>query len=88
MCCANDRQRFAALPLKEFVCGKGELSKMVELLLLRSNEMDEAFESNPETAPMHISRTLQQVQAAVRKLRAIGFHEALILTDTASIATP
>ena len=43
--------------------------------------MDQAFESNPETAPMHISRTLQQVQAAVRKLRAIGFHEALILTD-------
>ena len=74
-------QRFADLPLKEFVRGKGELSKTVELLLLRSNEMDEAFESKPETAPMHISRTLQQVQAAVRKLRAIGFHEALILTD-------
>jgi hypothetical protein len=74
-------QRFAEFPLREFVRSKAELSKTVELLVLRSNEMDEAFESNPETAPGLISRTLQQVQAAVRKLRASRFHEALILTD-------
>lgn len=74
-------QRFADYPLKDFVRGKGELPATVELLVLRSNEMDQEFESNPETAPGLISRTLQQVQAAVRKLRSIGFHEALVVTD-------
>lgn len=74
-------QRVADVPLREFVRGKAEPAKTVELLVLRSNEMDQAFEANPETAPGQIRQTLQQVQAAVRKLRASGFHAVLVLTD-------
>lgn len=75
-------QRFADIALKEFVHNKAAaVPGSVELLVLRSNEMDQAFESNPETAPALISRTLLLVHAAVSRLRSLGFHEALVLTD-------
>ena len=74
-------QRFAECALKDFARGKVNIPATVELLVLRSNEMDEEFEHNPEAAPGLIVRTLQQVQAAIRKLRTLGFQEAVIVTD-------
>lgn len=74
-------QRFADYPLKDFARTKIEVPPTVELLVLRSNEMDQDFESNPEAAPGLISRTLQQVQAAIRKLRGLGFQDAIIVAD-------
>jgi hypothetical protein len=74
-------QRFAEVPLKTFARGKEEISATVELLVIRSNEMDSDFENNPEAAPGLISRTFQQVVGAVRRLRGLGFQEALIVTD-------
>lgn len=74
-------QRFAEIRLNDFVRGKNALPETVELLVIRSNEMDNDFESNPEAAPSLISRTFQQIRSALRKLRTLGFHDAIIATD-------
>ena len=74
-------QRFAEASLKDFLRSAFELPGNVELLVLRSNEMDGDFESNPEAAPGLIGRTFQQVRAAVVKLRTLGFQDAVIVTD-------
>jgi hypothetical protein len=73
--------RFAEMSLKDFVRSKTEVPSTVELLVIRSNEMDSHFESNPESAPGLINRTFQQVGGAIRRLRGQGFHEAVIVTD-------
>jgi len=74
-------QRFAETKLTDFVRGKHTLPEIVELLVIRSNEMDSDFESNPEAAPSLISRTFQQIRNALHKLRTLGFHDAVIATD-------
>lgn len=74
-------QRFAETPLKPFAQNKVEVSGDVELLVLRSNEIDSDFESNPEAAPALISRTFQQIRVALHRLRGLGFQDALIVTD-------
>ena len=74
-------QRFHELPLSDFVRSKPTLPETVELLVLRSNELDSNFESNPEAAPSLISRTFQQVAGAIHKLRGLGFQDAIIVTD-------
>jgi len=74
-------QRFAEMELKAFARAKKELPEAVELLVLRSYEMDRAFESNPDTAPKLISDTLKQLRAAVAKLRAAGFQDVIVATD-------
>jgi hypothetical protein len=53
----------------------------VDLLVIRSNEMDNDFENNPEAAPGRITRTFQRVVAAIHKLRGLGFQEAIVVTD-------
>ena len=74
-------QRFADVRLDEFAKGQATIGEGVELLLLRSNEMDEQFESNPDVALGLISRTFQQIRAAIERLRGLGFHQAVIATD-------
>ncbi len=74
-------QRFAEMALKDFVRGKADLPGTVELLLLRSNEMDNDFEGNPEAAPGLIRRTFQQIRGAIQKLRGLDFQDVLIVTD-------
>ena len=74
-------QRFHEVGLLDFVQNKAELPDTVELLVIRSNEMDNDFEKNPDTALNLIVRTFRQVQGAVLKLRSLGFQDAVILTD-------
>jgi len=74
-------QRFAEVGLKEFSRSKGPIPETVDLLVIRSNEMDNDFESNPEAASTLIGRTFQQLRVAVRKLRDAGFQDAVIATD-------
>ncbi len=74
-------QRFAETSLSDFVKSKAAPASTVELLVIRSNEMDSNFESNPEAAPGLISRTFQQIGAAVHKLRGMGFQDAIVVTD-------
>ena len=74
-------QRFAEIDLAKFVKENQKIDSAVELLALRSNEMDQDFESNPEAAPGLISRTFQRVRSAMHKLAGLGFRDALIVTD-------
>jgi len=74
-------QRFQQQDLTQFVKSRAKLDPSVELLVLRSNDMDNDFETNPEAAPSLISRTFQKVVAALHKLRQMGFDEAFLLTD-------
>jgi hypothetical protein len=74
-------QRFAETPLKDFLQGEIMLEDSVDLLVIRSNEMDRDFEMNPDIAPGLITNTFNQVRGAVHRLRNLGFQDAFIFTD-------
>ena len=73
--------RFAEMPLNEFVRGKPKIEETVDLLVLRSTEIDSQLESNPETTLGLIPGTLKLIRVALHKLRGMGFKEAVIVTD-------
>ncbi len=73
--------RFAEMVLGDFVRGKPSLSDTVDLLVLRSTEIDSQLESNPETALGLVHGTLRLIRVALHKLRGMGFKEAVIATD-------
>ncbi len=77
--CYGDR--FLEMPLKDFARGKQQIAETVDLLVLRSTEIDSQLESNPESTLRLIPDTLKLIRAAVNKLRERGFHEAVIVTD-------
>ena len=74
-------QRFAEMPLATFVQPKIDLASTVDLLVIRSNDMDNDFENNPEAAPSRINHTFRQIVGAVQKLRELGFQDAVIVAD-------
>jgi hypothetical protein len=74
-------QRFTAVDLKDFARSRAKLDDTVSLLVIRSNEMDALFETNPEAAFSAISKTFQQIRAALRRLGELGFEEAVIAAD-------
>lgn len=73
--------RFAEMLLNDFVRGKAKVAETVDLLVLRSTEIDSQLENNPETALSLIPGTLKLIFAALHKLRGMGFKEAVIVTD-------
>ena len=73
--------RFHEMPLNDFVRGKSKISETVDLLVLRSTEIDSQLENNPETTLGLIPGTLKLIRVALHKLRGMGFHEAVIVTD-------
>ena len=73
--------RFQEMPLDEFVRGKPKVSESVDLLVLRSTEIDSLLESNPESTLGLIPQTLNFIRAALHKLRKLGFKDAVIVTD-------
>ena len=73
--------RFQEMPLSEFVRGKPKITPTVDLLVLRSTEIDSQLESNPETTIGLIPGTLKLIRVALHKLRGMGFKEAVIVTD-------
>lgn len=80
-------QRFMEMRLNDFTV-RTRILPTVELLVLRSNEMDNDFETNPEAAPGLISRTFQRILAAVHRLQGLGFQEAFFLTDHGFFLNP
>lgn len=74
-------QRFTEMDLAKFARKNIKLDETVEFLVLRSNEMDNDFETNPEAAPSLISRTFQKIRMALYKLQGLGFQDAFIVTD-------
>lgn len=73
--------RFAEMPLNDFVRGKPKFADTVDLFVLRSTEIDSQLESNPETTLGLIPGTLKLIRVALHKLRGMGFKEAVIVTD-------
>jgi hypothetical protein len=73
--------RFSETLLNDFVRGKPKISETVDLLVLRSTEIDNQLESNPETTLGLIPGTLKLIRVALHKLRGMGFKEAVIVTD-------
>jgi hypothetical protein len=74
-------QRFAEMPLHDFVRSKRPVLDTVELLVLRSGEIDSQLENNPETTLGLIHETLKRIRFAIHKLKQQGFHEVVIATD-------
>jgi hypothetical protein len=73
--------RFDEMVLNDFVRGKPKIADTVNLLVLRSTEIDSQLESNPETTLGLIPGTLKLIRVALHKLRGMGFKEAVIVTD-------
>lgn len=73
--------RFAEMLLNDFVRGKPKIAETVDLLVLRSTEIDSQLESNPETTLGLIPDTLKLIRVALHKLRGLGFNDAVIVTD-------
>jgi hypothetical protein len=73
--------RFHEMSLSEFSRKKVKLPTTVDLLVLRSTEIDSHLESNPETTLGLTLNTLKLIRVALHKLRDVGFNEAVITTD-------
>ena len=73
--------RFHEMPLNGFVRGRTKISDTVDLLVLRSTEIDSQLENNPESTLGLIPGTLKLIRVALHKLRRMGFKEAVIVTD-------
>jgi len=74
-------QRFQEGRLEEFVRNRFSVGNDVDLLVLRSVEIDSHFENHPDTAPTEIINALKRIRVAIHKLKDAGFHEVVIATD-------
>jgi len=73
--------RFAEMPLTRFVAPKEKVPETVDLLVLRSNEIDSHLENSPETTLSLIHQTLRTIRVAIHKLKGLGFADVVIATD-------
>jgi PglZ domain len=73
--------RFAEMPLGQFVAAKEKVPETVDLLVLRSNEIDSHLESNPDTTLSLIHQTLKSIRRAIHKLKGLDFADVVIATD-------
>lgn len=74
--------RFKEMTLRSFVDKKKlTIEATVDLLVLRSTEIDSQLENNPQDTLSLVPKTLKLIRAAIAKLRKQGFHEAVIVSD-------
>jgi hypothetical protein len=73
--------RFHEMTLGDFLKTNAPVRAAVDLLVLRSTEIDSMLENNPEDTLGLIPKTLRQIRSALNKLRGMGFGEAVIVTD-------
>lgn len=73
--------RFHEMVLNDFVRTSPTIDPTVDLLVLRSTEIDSQLENNPETTLSLIPGTLRLIRVALHKLRGLGFDDAIIVTD-------
>jgi hypothetical protein len=74
--------RFAEMLLKDFINNKkAKIDPTVDLLVLRSTEIDNQLESDPENTLSLIPKTLKLIRAALTKLQELGFREAIVVSD-------
>ena len=74
--------RFAQMTLSEFNSGKkAKISDAVNLIVIRSTEIDSHLESNPDTTLGLVHQTLKGIRVAVHRLKQAGFTDVVIATD-------
>lgn len=74
-------QRFSEMTLVDFIRTRKNLPETVELLVLRSAEIDSQMETAPESALRLIHDTLKRIRVAIYKLKEMGFHDVVVATD-------
>jgi hypothetical protein len=73
--------RFAENTLETFIRTKVRPANTVELLVLRTTEIDSHLESNPATTLNLIHQSLKGIRVAVHKLKGMGFSDVVVATD-------
>ena len=75
--------RFDHVKLSDLARDKVDLSNAPDLLVVRSNDIDEQFELSDDlgTALSVVTRSLNEIRASLRRLQAAGFDHAVICTD-------
>ena len=73
--------RFAEMRLNDFVLSKDKVPVTVDLLVLRSVEIDSQLENDPQETIGLLPKTLSRIRAAVNKLREQGFKQVVIASD-------
>ncbi|MEW5818369.1 MAG: PglZ domain-containing protein, partial [Spirochaetota bacterium] len=74
-------ERFDQMTVSDFIRAKKKISGTVELLVIRSVEIDNQLEVAPEAALGLIHETMKRIRVAIHKLKNIGFNEVVIATD-------
>lgn len=73
--------RFAEMRLNDFVQTKEPMPGAVDLLILRSVEIDSQLENDPQETIGLLPKTLSRIRVAVNKLRDQGFRQIVIAAD-------
>lgn len=73
--------RFAETTLEAFIRSKAKPADGVELLVLRTTDIDSHLENNPATTLNLIHQSLKGIRVAVHKLKGMGFTDVVIATD-------
>lgn len=74
-------QRFDEVTLSDLTRGVKKLSPTVELLVVRSVEIDQHLELNPDNTLGLIHDTLKRIRYSLYKLKELGFSDVIIATD-------
>lgn len=74
-------QRFEEITLSDLIRGNKGFSPTVELLVVRSVEIDQHLEVNPDNTLGLIHDTLKRIRFSLNKLKKLGFREVIIATD-------
>ncbi len=81
-------QRFEEMKLADFIKRRKKIQPEVDLLVIRSLEIDTYLETDPETTLRLIQDTLKRIRVAIHKLKGMGFHEVIIATDHGFFLNP
>lgn len=73
--------RFAETTLEAFIRSKPKPVDGVELLVLRTTDIDSHLENNPTTTLNLIHQSLKGIRVAIHKLKGMGFSDVVIATD-------
>lgn len=73
--------RFAEVKLNDLIKPKYDVESTVELLAVRTNDLDERFESSLEAGLSDVATQLKRLRVATHKLRELGFDDVVIATD-------
>jgi hypothetical protein len=74
-------QRFEEVTLSDLTRGLKKLPQTVDLLVVRSVEIDQHLETNPENTLGIIHDILKRIRYSLNKLKKLGFSDVIIATD-------